>query len=212
MRRIVIADALSRGALHFYCGGSSVLIDAYSQEENGNSPLPEEIKLSLSESCGKFKDIKAVLYTEAKTSRWCSDVLGLRAVGADCEHLIDTFSFGYLTAQRYMSEESKNCAWLLTTDGLSVLICGNAGREDIAAFATKLQGNVTHAFISVSALLNGDVTSALRERGVGHLFLYHMPAVLSDEDTSRLNKRVNKLIKLGFVVRIINSYPSGIIL
>lgn len=212
MRRIVIADALSRGALHFYCGGSSVLIDAYSQEENGNSPLPEEIKLSLSESRGKFKDIKAVLYTEAKTSRWCSDVLGLRAVGADCEPLIDTFSFGYLTAQRYMSKEGKICAWLLRTDGLSVVVCGNAGHEDIITFAAQLPEGVTHAFVSVLALLNGNVTSALQKRGVSHLFLYHMPVMLSDEDTSRLNKRVNKLTKFGFVVRIINSYPSGIII
>lgn len=212
MRRIVIADALGGGALHFYCGGNSVLIDAYGWGDAKEPALPEAMMQSISAGEGKFKGISAALYTQAHVSRWCRETLGLPAFGANDALTGAQLVVGRFTAQRYSLPGGSDCAWLLGIEGLSILVCGQAVADDILSAVERMPDGVGCVFAPFKSLSSGCVAEALRKKGAQKFFIYNMSHDVSDEEISRLNKWGNKFSKRGFTVRVINSYPSGIIL
>lgn len=201
MRRVILAEALTGSALHFYCGGTSILVDGFSAGEGISFPLPREIVTALAEGRGKYGGLRLSLTTGASglaAFPIFEDKCGFPPTEGEV-------SAGPFRVQRFSA--GPGFLYRISVGDYSFVILGPGEGDVILSAMHKLPPSQA-LFLPEKLFFGREGLPIALESGAPLIFVTRMLEV----NGHLIHKRVQRFQRKGLRVRLLDKTPSGFML
>lgn len=201
MRRVILAEALTGSALHFFCGGTSILVDGFSAGEGIPFPLSQNVITALAERRGKYSGLRLSLTTE--TAESASFPVFEEEYGfpkAEREVYVDPF-----WVQRF---SAGSCfIYRISVDDYSIVVLGPEKGEALL-FALQELPRSQSLFLPEELFFGREGLPLTLQSGATSVFITRMQEV----NGHLIHKRIQRFQKKGLRVRLLDKTPSGFML
>ncbi len=200
MRRIIVAELLSGAALHFFCEGSSLLIDCFTA---GPFPVPEETMRQIDTGEGKFR---SVLLRFSTAAPGYEGKMMTEGTENGCKRL--QMDAGPFSVTSFAVDGFSPC--LIAVDGYSALVYGQAPAEMISRTA-PLFSRADALFLSAEAMASAGGIRAVLDVGARSVFVCRFP-----EDAGQLERELTRkaarLARKEIRLHLMQNTPCGFLL